>query len=109
MRTRDLLLKQFIQSRQDTEWINVKHSRDLIKKKLQEAEKDQTAEEVTANKNNSGSLWKIINSAIPSKDKLRPAFTKDVTVLTNEFNQFFNIMYVLLIYFFDCIYIYIFT
>ena len=36
-----------------------------------------------------GSLWKIINHAIPSKDKQRPAFTKDVTVLTNEFNQFF--------------------
>ena len=26
---------------------------------------------------------------IPSKDKQRPAFTKDVAVLTNEFNQFF--------------------
>ena len=34
MRSRDLLLKQFIQSRQDTEWINFKHSRDLVKKKL---------------------------------------------------------------------------
>ena len=89
MRSRDLLLKQFIQSRQDTEWINFKHSRDLVKKKLQEAERDHTFEEVTANKNNSGSLWKIINRAIPSEDKQRPAFTKDVAVLTNEFNQFF--------------------
>ena len=89
MRSRDLLLKQFIQSRQDTEWINFKHSRDLVKKKLQEAERDHTFEEVTANKNNSGSLWKIINRAIPSKDKQRPAFIKDVAVLTNEFNQFF--------------------
>ena len=89
MRSRDLLLKQFIQSRQDTEWINFKHSRDLVKKKLQEAERDHTFEEVTANKNNSGSLWKIINRAIPSKDKQRSAFTKDVAVLTNEFNQFF--------------------
>ena len=42
MRSRDLLLKQFIQSRQDTEWINFKHSRDLVKKKLQEAERDHT-------------------------------------------------------------------
>ena len=89
MRSRDLLLKQFIQSRQDTEWINFKHSRDLVKKKLQEAERDHTFEEVTANKNNSGSLWKIINRPIPSKDKQRPAFTKDVAVSTNEFNQFF--------------------
>nr|XP_058960856.1 uncharacterized protein LOC131787797 [Pocillopora verrucosa] len=89
MRSRDLLLKQFIQSRQDTEWINFKHSRDLVKKQLQEAERDHTFEEVTANKNNSGSLWKIINRAIPSKDKQRPAFTKNVAVLTNEFNQFF--------------------
>lgn len=53
MRSRDLFLKRFIrQSRQDTEWINFKHSRDLVKKKLQEAEKDHTFEEVTANKNN---------------------------------------------------------
>ena len=80
MRSRDLLLKQFIQSRQDTEWINFKHSRDLVKKKLQEAERDHTFEEVTAKKKNSGSLWKIINRTIPSKDKQRPAFTKDVAV-----------------------------
>ena len=89
MRTRDLLLKQFIQSRQDTERMNFKRSLNLFKKKLQEAERDHSSEEVTANKNNTASLWKIINRAIPSKDKLRPAFTKDVTVLTNEFNQFF--------------------
>ena len=63
----------------DSEWINFKHSRDLVKKKLQEAERDHTFEEVTGNKNNSGSLWKIINRAIPSKDKQRPAFTKDMT------------------------------
>ena len=61
----------------------------LVKKKLQEAERNYTFEEVTANKNNSGSLWKIINRTIPSKDNQRLAFTKDVTVLTNEFNQFF--------------------
>ena len=89
MRSRDLLMKQYIQSRHDTEWINFKHSRDLVKKTLQEAERDYTFEEVTANKNNSGSLWKIINRAIPSKDKQRPAFTKDLKVLANEFNQFF--------------------
>ena len=89
MRSRDLLLKQFIQSCQDNKWINFKHSHHLVKKKLQEAERDHTFKEVTANKNNSGSLWKIINHAIPSKDKQRPAFTKDVAVLTNEFNQFF--------------------
>ncbi|PFX13302.1 RNA-directed DNA polymerase from mobile element jockey [Stylophora pistillata] len=89
MRSRDLLLKQYIQSRHDTEWINFKHSRDLVKKTLQEAEKDYTFEEVTANKNSSGSLWKIINRAIPSKDKQRPAFTKDLKVLANEFDQFF--------------------
>ena len=68
MRSQDLLLKQFIQSCQDSEWINFKHSCDLVKKKLQEAERDHTFEEVTTNKNNSGSLWKIINHAIPSKD-----------------------------------------
>jgi len=61
----------------------------LVKKTLREAERDYTLEGVIANKNNSGSLWKIINRAIPSKDKQRPAFTKDATVLAIKFKQFF--------------------
>ena len=89
MKSRDRLLKQFTQSRQDNDWKNFKLSRDLVKEKLLEAEREYTLEEVSANKTNSSSLWKIINRAIPSKDILGPAFTKDTSVLADEFNQFF--------------------
>ena len=41
-----------------------------------EAERRHTFEEVRLHKNHSSSLWKIINRAIPSKDKERPAYTK---------------------------------
>ena len=57
---------------------------------LLEAERRHTFEEVGFHKNNSSSLWKIINRAIPSKDKERPAYTKNLTVVANEFNQFFS-------------------
>ena len=32
----------------------------------------------------------ITDCAIPSKDKERPAYTKNLTVAANEFNQFFS-------------------
>ena len=99
MRSRDLLLKQFIQSRQDTEWINFKHSRDLVKKKLQEAERDHTFEEVTANKNNSGSLWKIINchcfkNCVPNLHTSEEEMNKNLQqIVTSE-----DVIYIILSY-----------
>ena len=53
-----------------------KESRNTVKKMLLEAERRHTFEEVRLHKNNSSSLWKIINRAVPSKDKERPAYTK---------------------------------
>ena len=99
MRSRDLLLKQFIQSRQDTEWINFKHSRDLVKKKLQEAERDHTFEEVTANKNNSGSLWKIFNchcfkNCVPNLHTSEEEMNKNLQqIVTSE-----DVIYIILSY-----------
>ena len=76
MKSRDLLLKQFLWTCQNTDWQNFKESCNLVKKMLLEAERRHTFEEVRLHKNNSSSLWKIINRAIPSKDKERPAYTK---------------------------------
>ena len=75
MKSRDLLLKTSIR----------------VKKMLFEAERKHTFEEVRLHKNNPtcSSPWKIINRAIPSKDKESPAYTKNLSVVGNEFNQFF--------------------
>ena len=69
---------------------NFKESRNIVKKMLLEAERRYTFEEVRLHKNNSSSLWKIINRAIPFKDKERPAYTKNLTVVANKFNHFFS-------------------
>ena len=90
MKSRDLLLKKFLKTRQNTDWQKFKELRNTVKKKFLEAETRHTFEEVSLNKNNSRSLWKIINRAIPSKNKDIPTYTKNLTVVTNEFNQFFS-------------------
>ena len=46
--------------------------------------------EVQRHKNNSGSLWKIINQAIPSQGQDNLSYTKDPKTVANEFNQFFS-------------------
>ena len=56
------------------------------------SERSYTHHEVQNNKQNSRSLWKVINRAIPSKDKERPTYTKNLTVLANEFNHFFSMV-----------------
>ena len=75
-KSRDLLLKQFLWTCQNTDWQNFKESCNPVKKMLLEAERRHTFKEVRLHKNNSSSFWKIVNRAIPSKDKERPAYTK---------------------------------
>ena len=47
-------------------------------------------EEVQQHKNNPGSLWKIINQAIPSQGQDKLSYAKDPKTVANEFNQFFS-------------------
>ena len=47
-------------------------------------------EEVQRHRNNPGSLWKIINQAIPSQGQDKLSYTKDPKTVANEFNQFFS-------------------
>lgn len=57
---------------------------------LLKAERKQTFEEFRLLKNNPSSLCKIINCTISSKDKGRPAYIKNLSVVVNEFKQFFS-------------------
>jgi len=67
---------------------NFKETRNLVKKMLREAERKRTYDEVRLLKNNSRSLWKIINRAIASKEKQNQTYANDLTA--NKFNQFFS-------------------
>ena len=90
MKSRDLRLKEFLWTHHNTDWQNFNESRNTVKKMLLEAERRHAFKEVRLHKNNSSSLWKMINRAMPSKDKETPAYTKHLTVVANEFNQFFS-------------------
>ena len=35
-------------------------------------------------------MWKVIRNCIPSKEKSRPVYSRDMTELANEFNEFFT-------------------
>jgi hypothetical protein len=65
-------------------------SRKLVKSALRQAEKDYYMTETLKNKNNSGSLWKIINNCIPSKDRNTLTYAKDTSLVADEFNHYFT-------------------
>ncbi|CAB3997218.1 Hypothetical predicted protein [Paramuricea clavata] len=66
-----------------------KDARKAVKSMLKDSERNNYLDEVQRHKNNPGSVWKIINQAIPSKSKEKHTYTKDPKTVANEFNQFF--------------------
>ena len=91
MKTRDLLHRNFFQSRDPSDWSKYKESRDTIKEILRETERNYTFLEVQQNKSNPSSLWKVINRVIPSKNKEpQRVYTKDLKTVADEFNVFFT-------------------
>lgn len=89
MKFRDIILKTFVQTRDETDWCNFKQSRDRVKKMLRDAENSYTFHDVQANKNSPRALWKIINRAVPSKENQQSSYTKDLSTIANEFNPVF--------------------
>ena len=69
MKSRDLLHRIFLDTRRIDDWNKFKEASKLVKATLKNAERDYIHNEVQVNKNNSGSLWKIIKNCIPSKEK----------------------------------------
>ena len=91
MKTRDLLHRNFFQSRDPSDWSKYKESRDTIKEILRETERNYTFLEVQQNKSNPSSLWKVINRVIPSKNKEpQRVYTKDLKTVADGFNVFFT-------------------
>ena len=81
---------QYLQTRDDLDWSNFKDARKAVKRMLKDSERNYYLDEVQRHKNNPGSLWKIINQAIPSKSKEKHTYTKDPKTVADEFNQFFS-------------------
>ena len=62
----------------------------IVKHSLKNAEKGYISSEVQSHKDNPGSLWKIVNSSIPSKEKETQVYSKDPEQVVDGFNQFFS-------------------
>ena len=90
MKTRDQLHRRYLQTRDDLDWSSLKNSRNAVKRMLKNSEINYYMEEVQRHRNNPGSLWKIINQAIPSQGQDKLSYTKDPKTVANEFNQFFR-------------------
>ena len=67
MKSRDKLHRRFLQTQDNKDWEAYKESpRNNVKDmKLKKAANNYLSDEVEAHKNNSGSLWKIVNNIIP--------------------------------------------
>ena len=89
MAHRDQLYRQFKFSRDVGDWSTYKNARQSVKTALKNAEKEYVRGEVLAHKNNTTSLWKIINRCIPSKERKIQCYSKDSEKIANEFNKFF--------------------
>ena len=90
MKSRDQLHRRYLQTRNDLDWSNFKDARKAVKRMLKDSERNYYLDEVQRHKNNLGSLWKIINQAIPSKSKEKHTYTKDPKTVADEFSQFFS-------------------
>ena len=63
-------------------------SRDQVKDKLRNAEKEYLQNEINNQKGNS--MWKTIGNCIPRKEVTQPVYTRDMKILAEEFNEFFT-------------------
>ena len=90
MTFRDQLFRRYRQSRNADSWKAYKESRRPVKQLLKNAECYHIGTEVWSHKDNPGSLWKIINTCIPAKEKETPVYSRDTELVANDFNQFFS-------------------
>ena len=60
-----------------------------VKRRLCHTERIYVQKEMNGNQSSSAT-WKGIWNCIPSKEKSRPVYSRDMTELANEFNEFFT-------------------
>ena len=90
MKTRDHWRKEARKTNNLKAWASYRSLRGEVKRNLRVAEREFIAEQIRTNPNNTRCLWKTIRSCIPKKSASQKTFTKDDTVVANEFNSFFS-------------------
>ena len=87
--TRNDLHKIARQSGYVEDWNAFKRHRRGVKLAIKNAETAYFNNQILANKKNSSSLWKTIRAALP-KLRPNPEYTKNTSILAEEFNNFFT-------------------
>jgi hypothetical protein len=87
MGKRDRLHGLFLKTRNYSDWCNFKAARNVVKTELIKAQRNHVYNEVMKHKNNTGSLWKIINDTVAYKEKETIAYSKDPKIVAEEFNH----------------------
>ena len=90
MKTRDHWRKEARKTNNLKAWASYRSLRGEVKRNLRVAEREFIAEQIRTNPNNTCCLWKTIRSCVPKKSASQKTFTKDDTVVANEFNSFFS-------------------
>ena len=70
------------------DWHHYRCCRNEVKRKLREAERKYVQREMD-NNHSISARWKVIRNRIPSKEKSRPMYSKNMMELANDFNEFF--------------------
>ena len=87
--TRNSLHRSARRTGSPNEWKAFSEKKCEVKLAIKSAEIAYYNKQVTENKNHSASIWKTIRQALPRKVGHSVHYTKDMGVLTEEFNKFF--------------------
>lgn len=82
--------KKARQSNSVEDWESFNTLKRAVKRGFRQSERDYYNTEIKSNKENRGSIWKTIRRAMPTKSNDHLQYTKDTSVLANEFNEFFT-------------------
>ena len=89
MKTRDSMHRKARKTGAVNDWQAFRDLKKEVKSILRKAEIEHFNEQICANKNNTGAIWKTIRKALHEKSSCTTHYTKDPSILANEFNQFF--------------------
>ena len=90
MKKRNTLHKIARQTGCALDWDRYRQYKNQVKFKLNEAERKFVNKKIQNSNNNNNSLRKIIRDCIPKKETSCPPYSRNVSVLANEFNEFFT-------------------
>ena len=87
MKTRDSMHRKARKTGSLNDWQVFRDLKKEVKSTLRKAEIEYFNKQICANKNNTGAIWKTIRKALPKKSSCTTPYSKDPSILANEFNQ----------------------